>query len=636
MKFYKNSTTAAFVLLGVMGIVALASVSYDSVTTDESPHITSGYSYLKLQDMRLNPEHPPLIKDIAAIPLLFQDINFPIDHTAWRDMVNAQWDLGPQFLYRSGNDPDKIIFWGRIGPILLTLLFGWFVFKWGRDLFGSMWGLFALTLFAFSPTIMAHGRLVTTDVPAAFAFFFAIYYYTRFLKNPSGKNLVFAGIAFAIAQLIKFSLVLLLGFLPGITLLWVLINLKSQVPMTSQTTNLKPQIKSLGIHWSLVIGVWSFITSVWPWALRFIAILAITALIVLPVYQFHVLNYPPEKQIEDIQHILSNNTKFPALTDALVWMSDKPVLRAYAHYMLGVSMVFMRVAGGNTTYFLGEVSNQAWWYYFPVVFLLKVPMALLIFIALSLILVLRSLLFRFNPSTDGEQSRTTPFALLTSLKSRLRLDFEEIAMLLFVIFYWVISITGNLNIGVRHVLPTFPFIYLLIAGQMKRWVAEKPSIRAKSMLGALKTLFQPYLPKIGNVFFIGVLLGWYILSFVGIYPHFIAYFNEIAGGPRNGYTFVVDSNLDWGQDLRRLAKFVKEKNIDHIKVDYFGGGDVKYYLGDRTEIWHADNGPTTGWLAVSATFLQTSRAYPDASYAWLDQYEPVEKIGYSIFVYNIE
>jgi len=194
---------------------------------------------------------------------------------------------------------------------------------------------------------------------------------------------------------------------------------------------------------------------------------------------------------------------------------------------------------------------------------------------------------------------------------------------------------SNLNLGVRHVLPTFPFIYLLITGQMRRWVS-RPEIRDVRIAPAAIQLLGHYFRNAGKIIIISFLLLWYIASLIGIYPHFIAYFNEFAGGPANGYKHVVDSNLDWGQDLRRLEKFVEEKNIDHIKVDYFGGGDAKYYLGDKAEIWHADNGPTTGWLAVSATFLQTSRAFPNASYEWLYKYEPVEKIGFSIFVYNIK
>ena len=556
-----SSTAIAVLLLTVMGLIALFSIREDSVTTDESPHITAGYSYLRFQDMRINPEHPPLIKDVAAIPLLFQKINFPIDHPAWTNMVNAQWDLGPQFLYRSGNDPDRIIFWGRIAPILITLLFGWLVFQWARQLFGQKWALFTLALFAFSPTILAHGRLVTTDVPAAFAFFAAVYYYLKFLKNPSRKNLIIAGIVFAIAQLTKFSLVLLLGFLPGITLLWILISGFG--------------LRKIGLA-----------------ALRFAAILAITALVILPVYQFHVLNYPPEKQAADIQHILQNN-RFPALTDALVWMADKPILRAYAQYILGMAMVFMRVAGGNTTYFLGEVSNQAWWYYFPVVFLLKAPSALLTLTAISLILFSKQLYKILAIASILYSSRLSFQRILAAVYN----NFDEVAMLLFVIFYWMISITGNLNIGVRHVLPSFPFIYLLITGQLKRWVEAAP----------------PRLRQ-GGMILVIALLAWYAISSLRVYPHFIAHFNELAGGADGGYKYVVDSNLDWGQDLRRLKKFVEENKINHIKVDYFGGGDVKYYFGDKAEVWHADNGPTTGWLAVSASFLQTSRAYPWASY----------------------
>lgn len=597
MGILKNSTTIALALLLLMGAVAITSVNKKSISTDEAPHITAGYSYLKFQDFRINPEHPPLIKDIAAFPLIFQDINFPLDHPAWTTMVNAQWDLGPQFLYRSGNDPDRIIFWGRIGPILLTLLFGWLLFLWSRGLFGSKWAIFTLSLFVFSPTIMAHGRLVTTDIAAAFAFFIAIYAYVKLLKKPSLKNLLIAGVAFAIAQLLKFSLVLLLGFLPAITLLWILLNREA------------------------------ILKNIFIWAGRFIVILGITALVILPVYQFHVANYPVEKQIDDIEHILQSNTKLPALTDALVWMADKPILRAYAQYALGVSMVFMRVAGGNTTYFLGEVSNQAWLHYFPVAFGLKVPIALLIFSLIS-----------FGAINSRQFTRFKNSGFINSVKElrhKMLTDFDEVAMLLFFIFYWVVSMTGNLNIGVRHLLPTFPFLYLLITGQLSRWVRGRPQIYAENMLSSLKQRVGYYASAIKKLSIIAVLLLWYIFSFSGIYPHFLAYFNEFAGGPDNGYKYIVDSNLDWGQDLRGLVKFVDEKNIDQIKVDYFGGSDVKYYLGDRAEIWHADNGPTTGWLAVSATFLQTSRGYPWASYEWLDEYEPVAKIGWSIFVYNI-
>ena len=102
----------------------------------------------------------------------------------------------------------------------------------------------------------------------------------------------------------------------------------------------------------------------------------------------------------------------------------------------------------------------------------------------------------------------------------------------------------------------------------------------------------------------------------------------------------MDSNVDWGQDLKRLKAFVEKNNIKKIRVDYFGGGDVGHYLGDRAAIWHSDMGQEPGWYAISATFVQNSLYYkitegkPD--YQWLREREPDARVGYSILIYNIK
>jgi hypothetical protein len=138
------------------------------------------------------------------------------------------------------------------------------------------------------------------------------------------------------------------------------------------------------------------------------------------------------------------------------------------------------------------------------------------------------------------------------------------------------------------------------------------------------------------------LLAWILVENFLWAPWHLSYFNEFAGGPANAYRYVVDSNLDWGQSLKELRDFVIRHDIKKIKVDYFGGGDARYYLGDRFEPLNRDLGPQRGWLAISATFLQGERGTPAPGfdqpccrYRWLDQYEPVAKIGYSIFVYHI-
>ena len=156
-------------------LITLFSIKDDSLTMDELAHLPAGYSYLTQKDMRLNPEHPPLIKDLAAVPLLFiPNINFPSDTRSWKDDINGQWDFGREFLYNSGNPADKIIFAGRIPMILLLVFLGFFIFKWAKELFGNKASLLALFFFSFSPTFIAHSRYVTTDLAASFAFFIGI------------------------------------------------------------------------------------------------------------------------------------------------------------------------------------------------------------------------------------------------------------------------------------------------------------------------------------------------------------------------------------------------------------------------------------------------------------------------------
>jgi len=147
---------------------------------------------------------------------------------------------------------------------------------------------------------------------------------------------------------------------------------------------------------------------------------------------------------------------------------------------------------------------------------------------------------------------------------------------------------------------------------------------------------------------LGILILWQAVSVISIYPHFLAYFNELAGGPNQGYVYTVDSNLDWGQDLKRLAQWA-DKNLPagrQVYVDYFGGGNSQYYLKEKYAPWWGTSDskefPKGNYLAVSATFLQGGRGIPTPGfnqpygyYHWLDKYTPVAKIGYSIFVYYI-
>ncbi len=596
----KTSNFIAVLLLLTMAIVAILSMRDESAIMDEVAHIPAGYSYLSQKDMRLNPEHPPLLKDLSAIPLLFikarldsqggadarQGINFPDEIEAWQDKVNGQWDFGFKFLYQSNNNADKIIFWSRIPMILILLILGIYIFQWTKELFGSKIALFALFLFTFSPTFIAHGRYVTTDVGAAAGFFIATYYFIKWLKKHTTKHLILAGISFGIAQLLKFSLILLVPYFGLLLLIWIILNRKN----------------------------------FWQYIWKFILILIVGYIIVYPLYAFHVWNYPTKKQISDIDFISSQFPLKP-VHKALAWMVEKPILRPYAQYFLGLFMVFQRATGGNTNFFLGEVTNKGWHYYFPIVYAIKTPLTLHIFTILALLFIAWPY---FAKATKGKQK------CIKIIKK----SFPELAMLIFLAVYWTSSITSNLNIGVRHILPTFPFVYILVSGQIKR------------IFDYLKKIKPSYAIKLIISILFAFLIFWYGFSSLSIFPYYLTYFNELVGGSENGYKYVTDSNLDWGQDLKRLAQWTEERNIEKIKVDYFGGGMPEYYLGNKFEKWWGERDPKeaqNSWLAVSATFLQQGRAVPTKGwdqptdyYMWLNEYEPVEIVGNSIFIFYIE
>jgi len=579
-----TSIAAAFLLL-LMFVLATTSLAGDSATMDEVAHLPAGYSYLTQKDMRLNPEHPTLIKDLAGLPLLFlKNIKFPSEIKDWQEDINGQWGFGYHFLYQAGNPADKMIFWGRLPMVLILILLGFYVFKWARELFGNKAALLALFFFSFSPTFLAHGRLVTTDVGAAAGAFIATYYFIKFLRNPRKKNIFLAGLAFGAAMLCKFSLILLVPFFALITLIWA--------GVCSQN---KPKIKIIFkyIGLALLVGI-------------------IGMVLIWPVYQYHVWNYPPERQVRDSEVFLSAYPDF--IQKPILWMADKPVLRAYAQYFTGLFMVLHRGSFGHTTYFLGEISNLGWKNYFPIVYGIKVPLAFHILTVISLLYAAWSVK---KPFWQNTFSRAVIW---------IKNHFAEFSMLLFVGIYWASSLYSNLNIGVRHLLPVFPFTFLLVSGVTAYWL-KSPYLKLKYCL-------------------LAVLLFWQAISVILIYPHFLAYFNELAGGPDQGYIYTVDSNLDWGQDLKRLRNWVKEQGIDKIYVDYFGGGDAQYYLKEKFAPWSGSQGPEEfpkgNYLAISATFLQGGRGKPAPGfdqptdcYQWLNNYQPVAKIGYSIFVYYI-
>jgi len=586
---FSNIIAVAFLIF--VFIISVLSMKNDSLTSDELVHLPAGYSYLTQKDMRLNPEHPPLLKDLSAIPLLFiKNINFPSQISAWRDNVNDQWEFGAYFLYNANNPVEKMVFWGRIPMILILVVLGFYIYLWTKKYFGNKAGLLALFLFSFSPTFLAHGKLVTTDVGAAAGFFISTFYFFKFLNNPSRKNIIIAGIVLGLAELLKFSLVLLFPFFALILFLWVV-----KVSLTFK----------------------EFLKNFKKYFIYFILVLFICFAVIWLVYLYHVWNYPLEKQVNDTRSILKDNN---LINNTIIWIAGKPILRPFAHYAMGVVMAIQRTSGGEPVYFFGKISTKASKLYFPFLYFTKEP---LVFHILFFIVVFYCI-FKIKKSLLENRKNFLEQASLWLSK-----HFVVMAMIIFIIFYWTVTLKSNLTIGIRHLLPVFPFTIFLVGGGISSWL-KNPYLKIKKLVLFWLVLWQAY-------------------SVLSAFPHFLPYFNEIIGGSENGYLYVADSNVDWGQDLKRLSRWVNKNKIKKIYVDYSGGYNreaEKYYLKEKHAPWWGQRDPKelpkNSYLAVSVFFLQRGRGKPapdfngpSGYYLWLNKYKSVARIGYSIFIYYI-
>ena len=640
MDIFKRLAPQLLALMMVIFFVVSLLISFqESTTMDEKAHIPAGYSYVKYKDMRINPEHPPLLKDLAGLPLFFL-LPAPImpqsdplwESGDWLDKAKfpegpartwglAQWAFGDKILHENGNDANAITFWARFPLIFVSLLLGFFIYRWTRELAGTVAGLFAVLLYFFNPNIIAHSHYVTTDVGIAAFIFIAFYYFVRFLRSPSWKNTIIAGIFLGLAQLAKFSAVLLFPIFGLFTLIAAIV---ATIQIDSSH------------HWKLRLQ------NIFWYGLKFTTSIVICFIVIWMLYVPNTWNMPGEVIAEIARAQFPNDRAVGRIAEStVIFMSQNPALKPLAEYFLGLFMVFARVAGGNTYYFLGTVSNQASSWYFPVVFLLKetLPMLFLI-VATSLYTLWRagSTLFREGWSRS-----------IGLLRNILQERLAQSMILFFVLFYSYVSITGNLNIGFRHLFPILPFLYVLVAKVafdiLKRSEGQVTQKLFASILGII-TLVTIAIPALA-------------------YPSYLSYFNPIGGGHKNGYQYVTDSNYDWGQDLKRLGEFVRNYNlcvdesqatptyvchklthtgslptdspINQIRVDYFGGSNPRFHLGEAYIPWHSHLAPESGWYAISIGFLQENwykeHQHGEQTYAWLKDMEPIARVGDSIFVY---
>ncbi|OIP58719.1 MAG: hypothetical protein CO143_02020 [Candidatus Moranbacteria bacterium CG_4_9_14_3_um_filter_45_14] len=626
MDFLKKH--AYLIVAGILSlhfILALVISSQESMIYDERAHIPAAYSYVRFGDMRLNPEHPPLLKDLAGLPLLALDLSFPLNSPEWRSGTNEQWSVGDMFVNCTRpemgcNNADKILFWSRLPITLVAVVLGIAIFLWTKELSGTLAGLFAVTLYAFDPNIIAHNHYVTTDIGIAAFLFFAFYFFVRFLKNPSLKNVIIAGIFLGLAELAKVSAILLFPLFGLTVILYALT--KQKPPSDTQ-------------------GPFSFkLRTLLAYSLKFAGSVLVCFILIWSLYAWNTINMPGEKLVDSANLYLSQKNVAAEFAHTLVVnTSENAFLKPLSEYFLGVAMIVARVESGNPHYFLGEVTMTPSRWYFPTVFLLKETLPFLLLLLLTTFFTM----YRIGRTLiQGKKAGLCSF-LSRSFQNKT----AQYLIFFFVLLYSYVSITGKLNIGFRHLFPLLPFLSMLVAKTafdfFKRFDTDKTTKKMLSFFLGGITLFVMAIP---------------ILA----YPNYLSYFNIAAGGHSNGYTYVSDSNYDWGQDLKRLGLFIETHNrcqagtanfsegkkcaltkdyppIDKIRIDYFGGANPSVSLKEVFIPWWDQREPEPGWYAISSFFYQESIYKEEPAnqqdYSWLRNIRPVARAGDSIFIYYI-
>jgi 4-amino-4-deoxy-L-arabinose transferase-like glycosyltransferase len=342
---YKVEALCAGILLA-MSLNLIAITARKSITADELVLIPAAYYHLVTDDFQLVSEHPPLCKLLAGLPLLFIQPNEVLPREIDPSITEADrgWSYEMRFWQDNRARFDTISFWARMPMIALTIALGALIFVFARDLFGPRAALFAVALFALEPTILAHARVVQTDVPAAFGFLLSAFALHRYLRAPNWKLAAGVGAAAGVAMLAKYSMIIVgpILFLVFIVLLWR-----------------RPSRRA---------------------ALRAHAIVATLALLLTinAGYFFHHRPLTPA----DSQWLA---TSFPASSTTV--LNSVRVLRLVVptDFVMGIYWQLHHSREGHPAGLLGMYSQRGWWYYFPVAFALKttIPFLLLSLSALG-------------------------------------------------------------------------------------------------------------------------------------------------------------------------------------------------------------------------------------------------------------
>jgi hypothetical protein len=493
MKVRYGVAGAAIALLLALIVQVGLSTRQQSPSWDEGDHIYAGYVNWINGEYTLNPEHPPLVKLVATLPLVPLDLKMaPRQGRYFKDEA---YFGGRELIFH--NDPkyggkysaDSLLLRVHMAALTFGVVLAAFLFFAGKEMFGATAGLITMALFVFDPSVLANAPFVTTDTGAACGFFATIYLFYRFAKEMSWKRAAACGLALGLALASKHSTIVVF-----------------------------PLLVVLGA--GEIAGRWKVAGRLPKQDLRKVAIglgiVGAVALFVLwGVYSFRFHMHPNGLTMAPL------DVEVRPLARPMQWF----ILFCAHYHLLPESYLFglvdvQGVGEAWPTYYMGKIYAHGIWYYFPTVLLVKWTVGTLAAVALAI------------------------WVFVTGkIKSP-----REIFFLGFpAAFYLAVAMAGPLNMGVRHILPTFPFIFMLI-GAALAWLIKRG---------------RPW------VYVVAIVLLAHTAESLHSFPNYIPFGNALWGGPANTHKYFSDAAVDWAQQLKWTKQWLDENNVKECSFAYF-------------------------------------------------------------------
>ena len=568
-------------LLAVHAALAISSLSRKSATFDEMVRLTAGYSYWVTGDYRLDPAEPPLAQMWAALPLLGGQYRFPdLNQPAW--WIGDAESIGRQFFFALGNDLDAMLFRARVMIVLLSVGLGLIIYLWSQRLFGPGAGMLSLVLYAFSPNLLAHARLVTTETATCLFFVASVagLWWVAHEVRPASVLASGAALAGLFGSKMSAPLIVPVGVLILLVALVsrrpLRVRLGRAVEIDRRAARLAVCLVVIVIQAAIAIGA--------MWAVHRFRYAGMVDPV--PGRDRYCPPAPLPSDASSWDYVLTDAGTVGQVVD---WCRRHRLLPE--SYLYGVAFQSGMLHSGYG-FLNGERRISGWWYFFPYGLAVKTPLALFGLLALAGVAAL------WGRSKGRDPTSPKPATLAGVL-----------AIAFFLAVYWAVAVRANLNIGHRHILPTYPFM-IILAGAAARW--WQSPVRSMRWLTAACT-------------------GLFVLASIRLWPNYLACFNVLAGGPANGYRHLVDSSLDWGQDLPGLKRWLDAAPDgpypgETLYLSYFGTDSPERFGIEATMLpshmpWRQ---PTLeslkgGVYCISATMLQLMYIMPTNE--WTETFE---------------